>query len=152
MTCLTTKWADVCKTHSTVSGEVSVPLSVLQVTAAIPAKGAHTAAVGQFWNSTCVTEAHTHKKEIIKKYISSCLKNYLLLLINWHTSLVTLPLMRSTRYSWLGVISRYWTIEFKVGIDDDFITAACLRLLMLVSGGKKEAKIYTCIVKCSWKR
>lgn len=50
--------------------------------------------------------------------------------------------MRSTRYSWLGVISRYWTIEFKVGIDDDFITAACFRLLMLVSGGEKKQSIY----------
>lgn len=46
--------------------------------------------------------------------------------------------MRSTRYSWLGVISRYWTIEFRVGIDDDFITAACFKLLMLVSSGEKK--------------
>lgn len=32
---------------STVSGEVCVPLPVLQITATIPAKGAHAAAVGQ---------------------------------------------------------------------------------------------------------
>lgn len=44
----TAKWPIVCKTHSTVSGEVSVPLSVLQVTTTIPAKRAHTATVGQF--------------------------------------------------------------------------------------------------------
>lgn len=41
----------VCTKHmhedSTVSGEVCVPLPVLQITATIPAKGAHAAAVGQ---------------------------------------------------------------------------------------------------------
>lgn len=35
------------KTHSTVSREVSVPLPVLQITATVPAKGAHAATVGQ---------------------------------------------------------------------------------------------------------
>lgn len=48
------------------------------------------------------------------------------------------PFIRSTRYSWLGVISKYWTIEFKVGIDEALVTAACFRLLMLASGGAKR--------------
>ena len=55
-----------------------------------------------------------------------------------HTACLNLPFTRSTRYSWLGVMSRYWTIEFMVGMEEAFITAACFRLLMLASGGEKS--------------
>lgn len=48
------------------------------------------------------------------------------------------PLIRSTRYSWFGVMSRYCTIEVMVGMADAFITAACFRLLMLASSGEKR--------------
>lgn len=37
-------------------------------------------------------------------------------------------------------MSKYWTIEFMVGMDEAFITAACFRLLMLASGGGKRGK------------
>lgn len=55
-----------------------------------------------------------------------------------HTACLNLPFTRSTRYSWLGVTSRYWTMEFMVGMEEAFITAACFRLLMLASGGEKS--------------
>lgn len=57
--------------------------------------------------------------------------------------------MRSTMYSWLGVMSRYWTIEFKVGIEEAFITAACFRLLMLASGREVVKPVrLVCLCAC----
>jgi len=46
------------------------------------------------------------------------------------------PLILSTRYSWLGEMSRYCTMALSVGMADAFTTAACFRLLILASGGR----------------
>lgn len=48
------------------------------------------------------------------------------------------PLILSTRYSWLAVMSRYWTMTLRVGIAEALTTAACLRLLILASSRNKK--------------
>ena len=50
------------------------------------------------------------------------------------------PLTRSTRYSWLGVMSRYCTMAFMVGMELAFTTAACFRLLILASIGTDDER------------
>ena len=49
------------------------------------------------------------------------------------------PLILSTKYSWLGVRSKYCTIAFRVGMSGALTSAACFRLLMLASATNEEA-------------
>lgn len=101
--------------------------------------------MGKLWcNKTNMKSIEGKNHEKIQMW--DTISHYLINLIHQHIWAHTycirnLPFMRSTRYSWLGVMSRYWTMEFIVGMDEAFITAACFRLLMLASGGRNNSSI-----------
>lgn len=100
------------------------------------------------------------KGEVAKKHLS-CLKVALIPAVTPQTSLLKerltpptldcsnggvlksawwhhVPLIRSTKYSWFGVRSKYCTIVFRVGMSGALTSAACFKLLMLASATQEE--------------